>query len=386
MPWKEIKPMDQKVQLIADWQSKQFTKIDLSKKYSVSRKTVYKWIDRYQSHNVAGLYERSRTRKHYPNITPYNIVELIIAKKRAKPKRGPKKIHRMLKDEHPELDIPAPSTIGDWLKKYGLVEKRKKRMRVPPYTEPLKKCTRPNDVWSADYKGQFYMRNGKPCYPLTISDNWSRDLLNCTALEGPRYKETRSAFEETFQEYGLPDAIRIDNGTPFAGKSIGGLSRLMIWWILLGINPERITKGCPQENPRHERMHRTLKYEALDPIARNLKEQQKQFDLFRLEFNNHRPHESLGQDTPSMHYKKSSRPYIEKPLPPHYDFDCSVRQVRHSGEIKFKGGMYYLTQLLTGQPVGLKEVADARWGIYFSFYQLGILDLRKNKVIKMCNP
>jgi transposase InsO family protein len=381
MPWKEIKPMDHKVQLIADWQSRQFTKIDLSKKYGISRKTVYKWIRRYQAHSIDGLKELDRTRKHYPNITPPSIVDLIISKKRAKPKRGPKKLHRLLKDEYPNIHIPAPSTIGDWLKKYGLVKKRKRRLRVPPYTEPLQACKAPNDVWSADYKGQFYLRNGSICYPLTISDNSSRYLLKCQALAGPRYEETETAFKETFKANGLPNAIRIDNGTPFAGKSIGGLSRLMIWWILLGIIPERIRKGCPQDNPRHERMHRTLKYEALENISLNLKEQQTQFDIFRYEFNNHRPHESLNQDVPNMHYTKSSRSYIENPLPPDYDFDYTVRNVRHNGEIKFKGDLYYLTQLLTGYPVGLKEVEDGQWNIYFSFYELGKLDLKKNKII-----
>jgi transposase InsO family protein len=386
MPWMEIKPMDQKIQLIADWQTKQFTKIDLSKKYGISRKTVYKWIQRYEMHNIDGLKELDRARHHHPNITPKNTVDLIIAKKRAKPKRGPKKLYRLLKDDHPDIHIPAPSTIGDWLKKYGLVKKRKRRVRVPPYTQPLHACKSPNDVWSADYKGQFYMRNGSVCYPLTISDNASRYILKCQALPGPRYRKTKQIFEEAFKENGLPNAIRIDNGTPFAGKAIGGLSRLMIWWILLGITPERIRKGCPQDNPRHERMHRTLKDEALENIARNLKEQQKEFDIFRFEFNNCRPHESLDQDMPNMHYRKSSRPYIENPISPDYDFDYTVRNVRHNGEIKFKGNLYYLTRLLTGYPIGLKEVADGQWNIYFSFYQLGALDLRKNKIIKKCNP
>jgi transposase InsO family protein len=255
-------------------------------------------------------------------------------------------------------------------------------LHVPPYTQPFGECDAPNDIWSIDYKGQFHMKNGHICYPLTLSDNFSRFLLGCQALEGPRYVPTRHCLELIFREYGLPRAIRCDNGTPFAGRSVGGLSRLMIWWILLGIIPERIGKGCPQENGRHERMHRTLKSDALNPIARHLKEQQKAFDIFRHDYNNDRPHESLNDQMPSDYYKKSNRPYVERPHPPDYGNDYLVRHVHHSGEIKFMGRKFYLTELLAGQPVGLREIADGLWQLQFSFYALGSIDLRKNKVIR----
>jgi transposase InsO family protein len=235
-------------------------------------------------------------------------LELVIQEKLKNRKRGPRKVRAQLKRKHPELDLPAVSTIGYWLKKEGLVERRKKRLHVPPYTQPFGECDAPNDIWSIDYKGQFHMKNRHICYPLTLSDNFSRFLLGCQALEGPRYVPTRHCLELIFREYGLPMAIRCDNGTPFAGRSVGGLSRLMIWWILLGIIPERIGKGCPQENGRHERMHRTLKSDALNPIARHLKEQQKAFDIFRHDYNNDRPHESLNDQMPSDYYKKSNRP------------------------------------------------------------------------------
>ena len=297
-------------------------------------------------------------------------------------KRGPRKVRAQLKRKHPELELPAVSTIGYWLKKEGLVERRKKRLHVPPYTQPFCECEAPNDSWSIDYKGQFYMKNGHVCYPLTLSDNFSRFLLGCQALEGPRYVPTQHCLESIFREYGLPRAIRSDNGTPFAGRSIGGLSRLMIWWILLGIIPERIEKGCPQENGRHERMHRTLKGDALNPVAGNLKEQQQAFDIFRHDYNNDRPHESLHDQTPNDYYKKSSRPYVERPHPPAYGHDYLVRQVRHCGEIKFMGRRFLITNLLAGQPVGLREIADGLWQLQFSFYALGSIDLRKNKVIR----
>src|SRR3989338_2454394 len=382
MPWKIISAMDQKIQLIADWQSQDFSLTDLSQKYGISRPTVYKLIKRYRQLGIEGLKEQSRTPKNCPHRTPKDILNLIIQKKLKNRKRVPRKIRAQLKRQYPELDFPAISTISYWLKKEGLVEERKKRRHVPPYTQPFRECQTPNDVWSIDYKEQFYLKNGHLCYPLTTSDNFSRFILGCDALAGPRYLPTRHRLEAIFSEYGLPYAMRFDNGTPFASRCIGGLSRLMIWLILLGIIPERIAKGCPQENGRHERMHRTLKSDALDPIARNLKEQQKAFDIYRYDFNYDRPHESLNDQTPNDYYKKSNRPYVEHPHPPAYGHDYLVRHVRQSGDIKFMGRMFFITEALAGLPVGLKEIADGLWQLQFSFYIFGSVDLRKNKIIR----
>lgn len=382
MPWKVISQMDIKIGLTKDWNDEHFSITDLSHKYGVSRPTVYKWLKRYKRDGIEGLKEKSRAPERCPHRTSGEILDIVIKEKLRNRKRGPRKVRAQLKRKHPELELPAVSTIGYWLKKEGLVEPRKKRSHVPPYTEPFSECKEPNDVWSIDYKGQFYMKNWHVCYPLTISDNFSRFLLGCKALKGPRYDPTRCYMESIFREYGLPDAIRSDNGTPFAGRCIGGLSRLMIWWILLGIIPERIRKGHPQENGRHERMHRTLKSDALNPVAGNLKEQQKAFDNFRHEYNNERPHESLNDQMPSDYYRKSNRPYVEQPHPPEYDHNYLVRQVHHSGEIKFMGRTFYLTELLTRQPVGLREIEDGLWQLQFSFYVLGAIDLRKNKVIR----
>ena len=382
MPWKIINTMDQKIQLIADWQSQHFSLTDLSQKYGISRPTVYKLIGRYEQLGIEGLKEQSRAPKNCPHRTPKKILNLIIQEKLKNRKRGPRKIRAQLKRRYPELDLPAISTVSYWLKKEGLVEERKKRRHVPPYTQPFRECQTPNDVWSIDYKGQFYLKNGHLCYPLTTSDNFSRFILGCDALAGPRYLPTRHRLEAIFSEYGLPYAMRFDNGTPFASRCIGGLSRLMIWLILLGIIPERIAKGCPQENGRHERMHRTLKSDALDPIARNLREQQKAFDIYRHDFNDCRPHESLDDQTPSDYYKKSNRPYVERPHPPVYGHDYLVRHVRQSGDIKFMGRMFFITEALAGLPVGLKEIADGLWQLQFSFYIFGSVDLRKNKIIR----
>jgi len=372
--------MDQKLQLIADYNSKNFSKTDLSKKYDVSRKTVHKWISRYKKLSIDGLKDQSREPHSKPNSTKTHIVKKIVDCKLEHPKRGPKKIFYILLKKYPEIDLPAPSTIGYWLKKNNLVIDRKKIKRVPPYNNHFAECLAPNDSWSIDYKGQFYTQNKRVCYPLTISDNFSRYLLKCQCLPGPRYDETKTVFEQVFREYGIPRSIRSDNGTPFASKSIAGLSRLSIWFIQLGIIPERIEKGCPQQNGRHERMHKTLKYETLDLVAKNMKEQQECFDRFQIDYNYYRPHEALDQKTPSDFYQKSSKNYVEKLRKPTYDYDFTVRQVRNNGEIQFNGKYYFLTNLLDDQPVGLKQIDEDSWDIYYSFFPIASLNLRKNKI------
>ena len=383
MPWKIIGPMDQKIQLIAEGQKEQISITDLSKKYGVSRKTIYKWRTRYEEEGVDGLKDQNRAPKNNPNKTTDDIVKLLIDEKLKNRKRGPKKIYYQLRQQYPGLELPVPSTISHWLKRNGLVNKRKTRIKAPPYTEPFLKAQLPNDVWSADYKGQFYNRDKRVCYPLTISDNYSRYLLKCIGLPGPRYVQTRDVFEKAFREYGLPDAIRIDNGTPFTGKCAGGLSRLSIWWIQLGITPERIDKGRPQQNGRHERMHRTLKLEAIAATTLNMKEQQKLFNRFFYDYNNHRPHESLNNEPPVNYYNKSSRPYVENIPAIEYDLGYTVRSVRYNGYFRFNGQLYYLTDLLHKQSIALKEFADGQWKIYYSFLPIGVLDLRKNKILKL---
>ena len=285
MPWKTVKAMDQKIQLISNWITGQFSKTDLSHEYNISRPTVDKWITRYEQEGIDGLKERSRAPSNCPHRISDEIIEMIIAQKLKNAKRGPKKIIAQLKREYPHIEWPSPSTAGEWLKRHNLTNKKKKRHRVAPYTEPFKLCNQPNAVWSADFKGQFNTQDGKLCYPLTISDNYSRYLLKCHGLQGPRHYQTKAVFKLAFKEYGLPYAIRTDNGIPFASISIGGLSYLSIWWILLGITPERIDKGHPEQNGRHERMHRTLKEEAITQTAQTLKEQQLAFNRFRVIYN-----------------------------------------------------------------------------------------------------
>ena len=380
MPWKEIRPMDQKIEMITDWISGKYTKVDLSKKYNISRKTVTKWIDRYYIKGAKGLEEQLRSPKTSPHATPRDVIEKIIAYKRANIHRGPRKLKVMLHTEYPEIAWPSSWTIGYWLNKYGLVKPRKKRLRVPAYSQPFGDCVSPNMSWSADYKGQFHLKNGQVCYLLTISDNYSRYLLECEALPGPRLNETKFVFEKVFREYGLPEVIRTDNGTPFAGRCIGGLSTLSIWLIQLGIVPERIEKGKPTQNGRHERMHRTLKAET--SISGNLKSQQKEYEFFKYDYNFRRPHEALDQKTPKSIYQKSERNYPETIPPINYDLDYEVRKVKQNGQIKFGNTAFYVSHLLSGQNIGVKEVDNNIWDIYYSFHRLGAIDLEKGITVR----
>ena len=383
MPWKETCPMDQKAQLIGDFLKDEFTITELHEIYSISRKTIYKWLARYKEGGFVGLDDKSRAPLTHPNATPPKIVDRIIDTRLKHHTWGPKKVVAQLKKQYPEIRWPVPSTAGGILKKEGLVKGRYRKRHTPPYTEPFRECGRPNDVWSIDYKGQFQMLDGKYCYPLTLTDNFSRYLFLCQGLLHPRYAETKHWLEWAFKEYGLPLAIRSDNGTPFASVGLGGLSPLSIWLIKLWIRPERIKPAHPEQNGRHERMHLTLKAETTRPPRLNLKEQQKAFDFFREEFNTERPHEALGQKTPASIYIPSGR-MLPKKLPEvEYESFMTVRQVRSNGCIKWKGGFVYVSQALAGEPVGLKQTSESEWEMRFSFHKLGILDERIGKVRKL---
>jgi putative transposase len=382
MPWKMERPMDQKIKLVSLWLESNYGITEISFKLGVSRKTVYKWIERYTEEGISGLEEKSRIAYRHPNITDPDKIKRIIDYKEKHDKWGPKKVISNLERMYPEEIWPSASTAGEWLKKNGLVRKRKRRRHVDRYRDHFTNCIKPNDVWSADYKGQFYTRDKKICYPLTVTDNYSRYIISCDALEGPRYIETRDCFERIFREYGLPEAIRTDNGIPFAGTSIGGLSRLSIWWIKLGIIPERIYPGKPQENGRHERMHRTLKESTVKPAGSNLEDQQNKFDFFRVEYNHERPHESIGMKRPEEVYKKSFRSFPESIKPIEYPEGFEIRSVRHNGEIKFEGDVYFISELLHRERIGLKEVGYGFWQINFGLHKLGYIDLTRKKIIR----
>ncbi len=383
MPWKETCAMDQKVQMIGDWLSDEYGVTELSKMYGVSRKTVYKWIERYEAGGSPGLEERPRAPASHPNATPLDMAREIVATKLKHQKWGPRKVLAWLAEQRPGERWPAPSTMGGILKKEGLVKSRKRKQRTLPYPVPFTECHRPNEVWCADFKGQFKTGDMQLCYPLTITDNCSRYLLLCRGLEHPSFEETQPWFEQAFRGYGLPEAIRTDNGAPFASVGVGGLSKLSIWFIKLGVRPERIEPGHPEQNGRHERMHRSLKEATASPPSHDMRVQQKGFDEFRQEYNFERPHEALGQKTPASFYRPSLRPYPAKVPKVEYHGDVILRQVRHNGEIRWKGELIYLSEVLAGELVALRQKEEHRWEVSFSFYPLGVLDELVMKVLPL---
>ncbi len=372
--------MDQRVQLIGDWLSDQFTKTDLCEFYGISRPTGDKWIERYQRLGLDGLKALSRAAKHHPNAIDRSLCDRIVQYKLRHQQFGPKKVMDGLRREEPGMAWPADSTAGEILKRAGLVGGRRRRRRVPPHSEPLAHCNGANAVWSADFKGDFALGDGQRCYPLTITDNFSRYLLQCRGLPRPSWAKTQPWFEWAFRRYGLPQAIRTDNGAPFASLAVGGLSRLSAWWIRLGIRPERIEPGRPDQNGRHERMHRTLKEAVVAPPAVTLAAQQQRFNAFVMEYNSERSHEALARRTPSELYTVSTRSYPAKLPPVEYGTDVTVRQVRHNGEIKWKGHLIYLSDILAKEPIGMNPIDEFQWEVRYSFYLLGVLDERNQKI------
>jgi transposase InsO family protein len=376
--------MEQKMQMIKCWKTNQFIITDLGMLHDVSRKTIYKWIKRYRVEGPTGLEDRSRAPLRHRNATTAEVVDRILAIKRRHQKWGPKKVVAWLKGQYQEERWPAVSTVSEILKREGLVSPRRKRHRTPPYTDPFTACDKPNAVWCADFKGQFKTEDGKLCYPLTITDSYSRYLLLCKGLSRPNFKETKPCFELVFREYGLPEAIRTDNGAPFASVGIGALSKLSVWFIKLGIQPERIEPGHPEQNGRHERMHRSLKETTATPPRSTMRAQQKAFDEFIYEYNFERPHEALGQKTPATAYQKSNSPYLHRISPITYPYGAVLRKVNRNGEIKWKERSIYISKSLIGEHIALKQKEEHLWEIWFMHYPLGIANVITRKVLPMC--
>jgi transposase InsO family protein len=373
--------MDERVKFIAAYLRGELSVCRLCDAFGVSRKTAYKWISRYASGGVLELVERSRRPRSSPNAMSREVAALLLATRKQHASWGPKKLVGALSLVYPGLRFPALSTVGHLLARYGLTKPRRTTRRTSPYGQPFLGYDKPNAVWCGDYKGHFRLVDRTRCHPMTISDGFSRYVLRCEGLRHPRYEPTRTVFEQAFREYGLPDAIRTDNGSPFASRTIGGLSRLSVWWIRLGIRPERITPGRPDQNGRHERMHRTLKAEAVEPGKLDLLAQQARFDTWRHEFNHVRPHEALGQTTPASHYEPSPRPYPAELPEIEYPPQFETRRVNQSGYVLWERGKYYLGWVLPLQTVGLEEIDDHRWTVYFGPHALAVLDA-STKTIK----
>lgn len=381
MPWKETRVMDQKIQMISHWLTGEYTIVELGRIYDVSRKTLYKWIERYQVDQESGLQDRSKRPLAMPRTTDEELVREILLCKSQHEHWGSRKLLAWLSRQQPGRRWPAASTTSEILKRHGMIHSRRKRHHTPPYTEPFLKSDQPNEVWCADFKGQFRLGEGQLCYPFTLSDSYSRYLLSCCCLSHPNYDNTRSRLEIVFQEFGIPRVIRTDNGVPFASVGLGGLSKLAVWLIKLGIRPERIEKGHPEQNGRHERLHRTLKAEAISPPRKSFTEQQRAFDRFQKVYNYDRPHEALGQKTPGSIYRNSPRPFPEKLPGVEYPDNFKTRQVNHNGDFKWKSTELYLSKALAGEQIGLSQIDNEVWQIYFSSQPLGSLDERLMSII-----
>jgi putative transposase len=385
MPWKETCAMDERLMFIGECLRGELPMTALCERYGISRKTGYKWLERYRADPSGGLMDRSRAPHHPANGLSREVAEKILAVRQRFPYFGPRKLLWKLEERFPMRDWPAASTIGDLLRREGLSAPRRRRRSAVPLTRPFADVTAANDTWCADFKGWFRILGGERCDPLTISDAQSRYLIACRIV-APTTEGVRPWFDRAFRELGLPRAMRTDNGPPFASIGAGGLSRLSVEWVKLGIKLERIDPGAPQQNGRHERMHRTLKEQTSHPPAASLREQQRRFDQFRAHYNDERPHEALGQDTPGSRYTPSPRCYSDRIEEPWYDADHAVRRVRSNGEIKWGGDFVFISEVLVNEPVGIAETKDGDWIVRFADIDLGIIDHKHKKLRRFTAP
>jgi len=372
VPWKSTTPVDLRIEFMKRVMKGE-TVAELCREFGISRKTGDKFKQRFKRLGEAGLLDRSRAPKVIPHRTSPEVVKLLIEERKRHPSWGPKKLKTKL-EERLHCVLPAVSTIGDILERAGLVVKRGLRRAVPPQPTTLREALAPNDVWCIDYKGQFRLGDRSLCYPLTLTDQRSRYILGCEGMVAISDEEARESCEEIFSRYGLPKAMRSDNGVPFASTGLANLTRLSAYWLQLGIELERIRPAHPQENGQHERMHRTLKFETTRPPRTNLLQQQERFDEFVEEFNNERPHEALGMKRPAQIYKPSPR-RLPAALPElHYPQHDDVAAVDKYGYIHFRRRRAYLSTALAYQAVGLREEVDGRWLVTFAKVDLGYVD------------
>jgi putative transposase len=384
MPWRERSPMEQRLQLVQEYRSGLLTMTELAEQYGISRKTAYKWVARYAAADeaVAALVDQSRRPHSRPQATAPAVVAALLALRKRHPRWGARKLVALGRKQHPTLVWPARSTVCDLLTRAGLVEGRRRRPaavgHAPAALHPI---TAPNQTWTTDFKGEFRTGDGRYCYPLTLRDGFSRFVLRCDGLLARTVDATRQRFLRAFAEYGLPDRIRSDNGTPFAATGLARLSRLSVWWMRLGIELERIAPGHPEQNGAHEQFHSVLKADTARPPASTLAAQQRRFDRFCTEYNHVRPHESLGDEPPATRYRPSTRPLPAKLPPLEYPGHMEVRRVSGAGHIAWRGPVF-LTETLAREDVGLEEVDDGVWTVYFATIALA----RFNERLRALQP
>lgn len=385
MSWKECSIMDEKLKFIArHLEGESMT--DLCREFGISRTTGHNLLKRYRQMGSEALVAQSRAPKRYANKLPIQVEALILDLKRQYKNWGAPKIREKIIKAFPDVKTPAKSTVHAVLDRNGLVEKRKGRKRYKNEGTPLTHVKSPNELWCADYKGEFMTADKKYCYPLTITDYASRYLISCDAFTSTATEFAFESFERAFKEFGLPDAIRTDNGSPFANaQSFYHLTQLSVWWMRLGIKVERTTPGCPQENGRHERMHLTLKQETTRPPRDNLTAQQEEFDKFINIYNNERPHAGIKNKYPSELYVPSKKIYT-KPEPIYYPFHDQTITVSQCGRVCTKGLKVSLSRAFAGVEVGIKEMEDGIWVVSFLDYDLGYFDDKSRKVEPITDP
>lgn len=376
MPWLETNPMEQRLQFITDYRRGHHSMTELCARYGISRTTGYECLERFEQEGRRGLAPRSRAPHHCPHRMPADVAELLCATRRKHPDWGAGKLLDYLEPRYPAVAWPARSTVNDLLGRQGLLERRRRRRPhqhpgvVPALTHA------PNDLWTADFKGQFPTQDGVLCFPLTVADLHARFLLDCRGLLSTRRGGAQQVFERLFRHFGLPRAIRTDNGVPFATTSLQGLSQLNVWWMRLGIVHQRIQPGRPQQNGAHERMHKTLKRHAIRPPRANLAAQQRAFDRFRREYNEERPHDALEGRTPASRYQPSPRRMPTRLPPQEYPGHYLVKKITTGGTFRFQRRLLFLANPLVGHLVGLEETDDGIWSIYFNTVLLATLDER----------
>jgi len=381
MPWLETDSMTERAKFVLAVDDGAFSMTELCQRFGISRKTGYKWMRRYQQGGIAALSNRSRAPHHCPHRTPDAVRTAIIAARQAHPRWGPRKLRALLQREAPETAWPARSTIYGILKDAGLIQRRRKRRRpVHPGTSPIK-ADGPGAVWTADFKGEFRLRSGAYCYPLTIQDAYSRYLVACEALPSTTFEHVQPVFTRAFRQYGCPVALRTDNGSPFVcSRALGGLTRLNLSWLRLGIERQRSRPGCPQDNPRHERMHRTLKKHTTRPPEATFPAQQLRFDRFRDTFNTIRPHQALGDDVPANRFAASGRRMPDRVPALMYPGHYERRKVSSTGTIRFHNRQLFVSSVLSGLHVGLVEVEMDLWSLYIGPVLLARVDATTGRV------
>jgi transposase InsO family protein len=381
MGWTETCAVEERMRFVLAVQEHEESFAAVCRQFGVSRRVGYKWLARFEEEGAAGLFDRPRVPLHQPQRIADSIAERCLEVRRAHPTWGPLKVRAFLARKSGQTEWPAASTIGELFDREGLTVKRKLRRRSPPSSAPFADCEAANDTWCIDFKGWFLTGDGKRCEPLTLTDAYSRYLLRCQALARTDTDHVWPVLDAAFREFGLPYYLRSDNGSPFASRGAGGLSRLSVKLIKAGVTPERIAPGKPQQNGRHERMHLTLLQEVASPPARNMREQHERLRSFRQFYNEERPHQALDHATPADRYQPSARRFDGVLRKPDYDNDRDVRSVRRNGDIKWQGNTIYISEALVGEPVGLTE-NESGWTVSYGPILLGAIERGRGRLRK----